>query len=415
VLAGQPPERIQALLDGGESLGVRLEPVQVPAEAPEGIVQGGGGRDHRGGGLAEVGVGPCGLFQHPRRARGDGGSPRVVAAQQGLGLERRGPEPLHRRQPPPLGLERGLLPGRGRESLQLVQLEPGELGPRVLRRPVAPQRLPLGLERDERRVHRPVRLQHGPHALPPVQHRPVHGGLEEAHVRVLSGDVQLAAHELPEDPHRRERAIDVHLAPARAPHHPAEHDLLAVIRQSQGLQALREPRCALEHGLHHRLVGAGAHAVRVGPGPEEEPERVHQDALPCPGLPRQDGQPGAEADLDLLHDREALDPKRLEHGRLNLRSGSSLSSCPDTVQKFSTQRGSRRGSPGRRRERSGATQRGRRFVNTCERRLGKVAVRWRKSPAQNRHSCECEPADGLRDCEVPGPPRSQRRPGWSVG
>ena len=70
---------------------------------------------------------------------------------------------------------------------------------------------------------------------------------------------------------------------------------------------------AIESPFHDEALGPRAHERRVGPPAREEEQRVHDEGLAGAGLPRQDRQPLAERDLDVLEDGEVADAKGRQH------------------------------------------------------------------------------------------------------
>jgi len=65
----------------------------------------------------------------------------------------------------------------------------------------------------------------------------------------------------------------------------------------------------LEHALHQRPLGAVAHLVGAGPGAEREGQGVDDQRLAAAGLPRQQVEAGAEADLRARDQRQVTNPE----------------------------------------------------------------------------------------------------------
>src|SRR5207245_10564649 len=68
-----------------------------------------------------------------------------------------------------------------------------------------------------------------------------------------------------------------------------------------------------EEGLDRRLLGPGAHQVRVRPPAERHVERLEEDRLPRAGLARDHVAPGLAPQPEPLDERQVADAERAQH------------------------------------------------------------------------------------------------------
>ena len=99
---------------------------------------------------------------------------------------------------------------------------------------------------------------------------------------------------------------------------PSQHDLLGPRRQPLGqlrhLRLLQQPLGQVEDALDPGLLGPGPDDVRFRLAAHQQVERVGQDGLPRPRLPRDRVQPLAEPQFRPLDQQQVLDPELAQHG-----------------------------------------------------------------------------------------------------
>ncbi len=137
----------------------------------------------------------------------------------------------------------GVLDGGGGELVRLVAEQVDLAGPRPF---VATERLEARLDLGHRgpRLHERRRID----TAEAIERRTLAGGAQQPLLGVLAVELDQVGAELGESCGGGERAVDVAARPARAWHHPAEHDLDLVAVDDVG-----------EQPFHDRLVGAGTH------------------------------------------------------------------------------------------------------------------------------------------------------------
>ena len=326
MLALEPLELREPLLDLVEAARRRVDPLAVAAQLPGEVV----GLD--GEGLGAVGerverrVDP--LERGEGRGRvgegdrgGAAGGPGVAGLAGGIAFE--GGHPAGDRPaealevPEPLALrgQLGLLRlARGR-ALDLLELPHQQVELAIARaRP--------GLQLIQRRLGRAglgVRLGAGRAALrllrpaEAVEDAQLRGGERELAVLVLAVERQQRAAHVAQVGRRGAAAAEVR---ARAPlgrHPPREHELVGVRRQAIG-QVRGQLRRQREHALDVRLRGARAHDARPRLAAQQQVERVGEDGLARPRLPRQRVQTRPEAQFGALDQQQVLDAELVEHG-----------------------------------------------------------------------------------------------------
>ena len=250
----------------------------------------------------------------------------LLRRQRLRGPRRRRRQPLGVPQPLALGQERRLLGGvEGRRVGRRHQLL--QVGPLPLRR-LAP-----GARRRQRAVDpgepppqhpQPLRHRHDVRPGEGVEHGQLARRAHQPPVLVLGRE----PHERPRE--RRDRvagrrlAVDHGPRPALRRDPPRQDHLVLVLRQLAErqrrvvvLQALPEPGRQRDLGLHQRLLRAGPHRPRVGGRPGQQAERLRQDRLAGPGLPRDRREPARRRQLGPLDDDEVADLQAADHDRPN--------------------------------------------------------------------------------------------------
>ena len=84
--------------------------------------------------------------------------------------------------------------------------------------------------------------------------------------------------------------------------------------QRRELLLVEEPLGDVELGLDVGLRAIGAHRGRVGPGAEEEPDRLRENRLARSRLARDGVQSGPERELRIADEDEVLDAEAAQHG-----------------------------------------------------------------------------------------------------
>ena len=116
--------------------------------------------------------------------------------------------------------------------------------------------------------------------------------------------------------------VHEHVAATRARDLPRE-DQRAVIRVDGLLRKIRTKRILPRH-VEHRLdaepVAARADRRRGDAAAEHRAERVDEDRLARARLAREDVQPCAERDFDVLQERKVPDRQRFQHADVTLLS-----------------------------------------------------------------------------------------------
>ena len=124
VLALEPVIDVQARLHDVQPLGIGVEPVEVAAQLRTQVLGLDPQAAHALGERVQLGVGPGHAAGQPLglRQQGSGAGP-VVGRDRLASRGRRRAQAVDLPQPPALGLQTGLLLGRGRQLLDLLDLE----------------------------------------------------------------------------------------------------------------------------------------------------------------------------------------------------------------------------------------------------------------------------------------------------
>ena len=328
VLAPQPTQELEAVVDPRQALGIAVDAIGVAAQRGGGVV----GHHPRLGELArqriEAGVEPHQLVE---LARGVGQAiERAAVAVATVERRHRGPgaEPqlLGRRQPGPLADQALVLAALELGAVELVLLEPHEVGALGALAIVAAEVGDLRVDAGElvpRRAHLERALGI---AGERVEDLAVARGVDQALVLVLPGQIDQPRAQLGQAPGGGERAVDVGAALAAALDDPADHDLgaggdvVGIVRgerQPGGGQdrdhAAAQIRRHLDDGLDRGLGGAGARDVGRGATAAQEVHRLDDERLAGAGLAGEHAEPGAELDRDVRQDGEVGDSQVAQH------------------------------------------------------------------------------------------------------
>ena len=314
VLALQPVEHAQALLDGVQAPGLAVERLGVGAQLAGDVVD---LVDQRLPALAEGverGVDALRAQQPAAAARQQAGDPALVGAGRLGGGQRGAAQRLDVAQPLALGAQRaGLLLGR-LGGLDLGELEVEQVELALARAGALLQLGERGLRLARRRVRRgdlgaPRELGVAAEAVEDLE---LGAGERELAVLVLAVERDERLGELAQVGDRRRAAVDER---ARAPvgaDPPRQHDLLGVGRQP--LAELAAQRVGqLEDALDVRLRRARPHDPRLGAAAEQQVQRVREHGLARAGLPRQHVQAAGEPQFGPLDEQEVLDAQLAEH------------------------------------------------------------------------------------------------------
>lgn len=115
---------------------------------------------------------------------------------------------------------------------------------------------------------------------------------------------------------RRETAVQVCLALSLSQEVTADHQELV----SRTLDpAFRQQMASLlviqiEGGLYPALLGPGAYLLRLTPCPQGQPQRVDDDRFAGTGFAREDIEPRAELNVQLVDQGKVRDAQFAEHG-----------------------------------------------------------------------------------------------------
>ncbi len=140
----------------------------------------------------------------------------------------------------------------------------------------------------------------------------VHGRVEQALRLVLPVHDREVRRHVAQQAHRDERTVHGRAALAARLQLAAEHDLVAVSRQA----ALVEERLGpghLEDRLDRSPLLARADEVGRGAVAEHQAERVDQDRLAGAGFAREQGEAGAELQLQRGDERDVVDSQQFKH------------------------------------------------------------------------------------------------------
>ena len=348
VLALQPVEQREPLLDLVEAPGRGIDPLAVAAQLPGEVVgldrerlgalgkgvegrvdalqrgEGGRGGGQRGGGSAggpgvAAGGGPgvAGLA-----AVAAGGGPGVAGLVGRIPFERgeaagdRAAQPFEVPQPLALGGQLGLL-GLGRRGAldllelphQQVELAVARARARLQLRQRRLRRARLGVRRRAGRA--PRRLVAAAEAVEDVE---LGRGERELAVLVLAVERQQRAADVAQIGRRGAPAAQVRPRAPLGGHPPREHHLVGVGRQTvfQDRAQIGRQR---EHALDVRLLRPRPDDPRPRLAAQQQVERVREHRLARARLAGQRVQPRAEPQLGPLDQQEVLDAELVEHGR----------------------------------------------------------------------------------------------------
>jgi hypothetical protein len=342
VLAPQPAQLLEAIVDLRQALGVAVDAIGVAPQRPGGVV----GDDPGLGELArqriEAGVEadqPIDLARGPGQAVE--GAALAVAAEQRRGRAAGAhAQLLGRRQPGPLGDQALVLAGLDPRGVELVLLEPDEVGALGALAIVTAERGDLRVDRGQVVPGRRHLGHHRGLVGEGVEDRAVARRIDQPLVLMLAGQIDEPRAELGQPAGGRQRAVDVRPALAAAQDDPADHDLgaiaAAIIVGRQRQPSLGQDRAHpaaqvgrdLDDGLDRGLGGAGPRDVRRSAAAAQEVDRLDDERLAGPGLAGQDREARAELDRDVRQNGEVGDAEVAQHGL-------TLPRPPDTAQEFS--------------------------------------------------------------------------------
>src|SRR5438034_416395 len=235
-----------------------------------------------------------------------------------LGARRQHGQALGVHQAGTLDRERFLLARHECGARQLLGLRAQHLGPLARGLGVGVRRRDRLARRDQAAVAGAHLLERAPEAAHRVEQLAVALDAPESLVLVLPVHAQEVGRQLAQQGERAEGAVHVGARAAAARDHAADEELvLPVLGRDAGTD---EPLAHLsgdvhEEGLDRRLLGPGAHQVRVRPSAERHVERLEEDRLPRAGLAGDDVEPGLEHQLELLNERQVADAERAQHAR----------------------------------------------------------------------------------------------------
>ncbi len=224
-----------------------------------------------------------------------------------------------RREAPRVGLPRllhaqGLLLARREaRALDLARLELQHLAPALGLPPVTAKPLEGGLGRAqvaEELGQRPAVVG----AREVVQQVDVRRGVEQPLGLVLAVDDREPRGEVAEEAHGNEGAVHRGAALSARLELPANDHLVPVRAQPALLEESRSV-VNLEDGFDRGALFPRPDEVRRGPIAQQEPERVDQDRLSCPGLTGQERQSRAELDLERRNQGDVVDPQQFKHAQ----------------------------------------------------------------------------------------------------
>ncbi len=249
---------------------------------------------------------PRQLFDSPEHLTQTAQGCLVVFEEQTVRLGRQGGQPARVRLSRLLGPEPFLLVDAEVGFLDLVRLESEHLAP-PFRFPAVPAQ---ALERALHFAKTHVRGPYGGAVETPVmvQKVDVRGGVEQALGIVLAVDGGEERRQLLEQGQRHEPPV--HRGPALSGglDLPPHDHLFTVRREAMLLQEGLELR-PLREGFHEGPLLAGADEIGGSPLAQDEPECVYQDGLARSGLAGEQGQPGAQLDLERGDERNVVDSK----------------------------------------------------------------------------------------------------------
>ena len=325
VLADDPAQGRDAVVDLGEAIRVAAQRTGVAGEGAPRLLHLGGGRAQQGQDLPEAGVERGGLLECPQGLPDALGRAPFVAVGDGLGIPRRLGEAGGAGEHLALLVEPRVLARAGVDLVELLELKGQVVGPASPLPLVVGERPLLAHQRRQRLENLPVpraQAAGSRRSGEGVQQVEVGAGVEQGDVLVLAGHVDHAPHRAFQDGHGAERAVDEDPAPPRPGHHPSHQQLghpvaRTVPRRDPCRLEARERRVVrreLEERLDRGLVGAFPEEVDAHAPPEHQVEGADEQRLARPGLAGEHVQARAETDLHLVHHRETRDAQGRQHG-----------------------------------------------------------------------------------------------------
>ncbi len=322
MLALQPLDRLEPLLDRGEPRRVGLDPLQVAAQLAGQVAQLDREAAEPIADRVQLRVDPGGA---PQQRLGLGQRARRAAAVL-LGTDRARPrggggfaQALGVAQPLALGVQPGLLGRVGRHLLDLRQLVAVEVEVALARAVALAQLGQLRLQPAALAVGLAVAVAQlqvlGPGEA--VEHLHLGRGDRQLAVLVLAVEGEQATAEQLQLGGARGAAGEEGGGAAGGGDAAAEDDLLGLLGQARGdlrqLRLLQQPGRQVEDALHPGLPGPRPDDLRPRLAAHQQVERVGEHRLPRAGLAGDRVQPLAEPQLGLLDQQQVLDPKLTEH------------------------------------------------------------------------------------------------------
>ncbi len=325
VLARQPAQQREALVDPREPLGIALEPVRVPAELVRGVIDQRLDLGQLHADLVEPGIGAPRALDLARRRRDAIARAVVAAVEQLLGRARRALQLVDRREPYALELDRRILARHERRAIELVELIAQVVDARVALARIAAERghrivAPAQLRpRDRHRFAEPRFTAVARDER--IEDLEVTRRIDEALMLVLARQIHEQPAELGEPRRGRQRAVDVRAAAPAALDHAADRDFVVDLAcgQARAVEHAEHTRAQilgdLDDRLDDRLVGSRARDVRRRAPAAQQVHRLDDQRLARAGLAREHVHAGAELDLDIGQDREVRDSQMPQHHR----------------------------------------------------------------------------------------------------